>query len=58
MVDDHIVVLEPGRVIDQGTHEELLARCALYQKLWRSHTASLEWSLELGAATAIGAEVA
>jgi len=42
---DHIVVLDGGRVNDQGTHEELLARCALYQRLWRSHTEALDWSL-------------
>jgi ATP-binding cassette, subfamily B, bacterial IrtA/YbtP len=42
---DHIVVLDGGRVSDQGTHAELLARCALYQRLWRSHTEALDWSL-------------
>jgi ATP-binding cassette subfamily B protein IrtA len=42
---DHIVVLEGGRVVDQGTHEQLLARCALYQQLWESHTQALDWSL-------------
>ncbi|AKF05073.1 ABC transporter ATP-binding protein [Sandaracinus amylolyticus] len=42
---DHIVVLDDGRVSDRGTHEELLARCALYQRLWKSHTDALDWSL-------------
>ncbi len=42
---DHIVVLDGGRVIDQGTHDDLLSRCALYQRLWLSHTSSLAWSL-------------
>ena len=42
---DHIVVLDGGRVNDQGTHDELLARCALYQQLWRNHTEALDWSL-------------
>ncbi len=31
---DRIVVLEAGRVVDQGTHQELLARPGLYQRLW------------------------
>lgn len=42
---DHIVVLDGGRVDDQGTHAELLERSALYQRLWKSHTEALDWSL-------------
>lgn len=31
---DRIVVVENGRVVDQGSHQELLAKAGLYQKLW------------------------
>ncbi len=31
---DKILVLQQGRVIDQGTHEELLGRCALYRRIF------------------------
>lgn len=31
---DHIVVLEEGRVVDQGTLDELLGRCVEMQRLW------------------------
>ena len=32
---DHIVVMDQGRVVEQGRHEELLARAGLYCKLWQ-----------------------
>jgi ATP-binding cassette subfamily B protein IrtA len=42
---DHIVVLDGGRVEDQGNHHELLGRSPLYGRLWQSHTEALDWSL-------------
>ena len=30
---DEIVVLDEGRVVDQGTHEELIDRCPLYREI-------------------------
>ena len=32
---DRIVVMEQGKVIDSGSHEALMARCDLYQRLAR-----------------------
>jgi ATP-binding cassette, subfamily B, bacterial len=31
-----IAVLDAGRVVDTGTHAELLARCPLYRTLWEA----------------------
>ncbi|MBB2986311.1 ABC transporter ATP-binding protein [Terracoccus luteus] len=33
---DHIVVLDDGRVVGQGTHDELLATCETYQEIVES----------------------
>ena len=34
---DRIVVMEAGRVLDTGRHEELLTRCGLYRRLYQIH---------------------
>lgn len=31
---DRIIVMEQGRVVDEGTHDELLQKVGIYQKLW------------------------
>ena len=43
---DQICVLDGGRVQDIGTHEELLARCAIYKRLWRANEESDVWQIE------------
>jgi ATP-binding cassette subfamily B protein len=48
---DKIVLLDGGEIADQGRHGELLARSALYKKLWDAHMESMYWDIG-GAANA------
>ncbi len=42
---DQICVLADGSLTDAGTHEELLARCPAYQKLWQAAENSAKWKI-------------
>ena len=42
---DRIIVLEEGRIAEQGTHDELLSRPGLYAKLWNIQEQTSGWKL-------------
>lgn len=39
---DNIIVLDEGRVVEQGTHEELLLKAGLYSRLWAQQSDPVE----------------
>lgn len=42
----NIVVMEKGRMIEQGRHEELLAKGGRYFTMWNVYTKTLDWKIE------------
>jgi ATP-binding cassette subfamily B protein len=42
---DVIAVLDGGNLAAAGTHAELLASCAAYQRLWSAHERSIAWAV-------------
>ncbi len=46
---DNIVVLRDGRIAAQGTQEQLLASCPLYQDMWNAHIGARQWAVSTDA---------
>lgn len=42
---DTILVLDQGRIVEQGTHEQLLTQNGLYAKLWNLQTSTEGWKI-------------
>ena len=40
-----IVVLDAGRVVEQGTHGELLAAGGIYARMWADYEKSVSWRI-------------
>jgi ATP-binding cassette subfamily B protein len=43
---DRIYVLDEGKVVQSGTHEELAAQTGLYAHMWEAHMSAQDWSLK------------
>ena len=42
---DNIVVVDGGRIAEQGTHDQLMAREALYYHMWNEYRKAVAWKL-------------
>jgi len=42
---NNIVVVDGGRVVEQGTHEELLGAGGKYRDMWHTYTETASWSM-------------
>lgn len=45
---DQIAVVEQGKILDAGTHDELLKRCSLYAQMWAAHTQAKDADMREG----------
>jgi len=43
---DNIVVIDSGKVIEQGTHDDLLSAKSKYQNMWEAYTKATSWKME------------
>ena len=39
------MVLKQGQVVAQGTQEQLLQSCPLYQEMWQAHIGAKSWAV-------------
>ncbi|MEM7038012.1 MAG: ABC transporter ATP-binding protein, partial [Bacteroidota bacterium] len=42
---DQIILLDQGRILARGTHEELLRDAPLYQRMWQAHTRTQSFAI-------------
>jgi ATP-binding cassette subfamily B protein len=45
---DKILVIDKGRIAEQGSHNELLAKHGLYNKMWNEYQQSVSWTIKGG----------
>ena len=42
---DEIFVLKDGKILQNGTHQQLLAEGGLYTEMWNNYQTSVKWKV-------------
>ncbi|WP_278833917.1 ATP-binding cassette domain-containing protein, partial [Porphyromonas cangingivalis] len=42
---DRILVVDNGRIVESGTHQELLTQGGVYNKLWEQYQSAANWKI-------------
>ena len=45
---DQILVLDQGRIVEQGKHQDLLAKQGIYSKFIQERKTAASWRIEMG----------
>ena len=44
---NQIIVLGDGKIVEKGTHEELIQAENLYSRMWKAHVSAQDWKFEI-----------
>ena len=42
---DHILVLDDGKLVGKGTHEELIQEDGIYREFWKQRETAIGWTI-------------
>ncbi len=45
---DKIIVLDNGKVVEEGTHDELLKAGGMYERMWNDYNKAVKWRISAG----------
>jgi ATP-binding cassette subfamily B protein len=43
---NQIIVLDEGKIVEKGTHAELIGKEDLYSRMWKAHVSAQDWKFE------------
>ncbi len=46
---DQIAVLDDGKIVEYGNHQELMAKAGIYKKMWDEYQQAITWNIKKGA---------